>query len=109
MLSWPLLLLQFAVAFLFQGFGRMMRGLMWLHAGGLPHIYWPIVTARRIVRGEPRWQVQDCIKLGMQPKTDEDRTRADADARLVKLECVCGEPDCATSGMYVSRDNVYLQ
>lgn len=103
-LSWPLLVLQILAAAFFHVFGWIVRGLVRAQRGGLPHVYWPIVMARRIVRGDPRWQVQDCIKLHIQPQTDEDRARADADERLIKLECVCGQPDCATNGMYIGRD-----
>jgi hypothetical protein len=103
-LSWPLLVLQFVVAALFHIFGLIVRGLVRAQLGGLPHVYWPIVMARRIVRGDPRWQVQDCIKLHIQPKTDEERARADADKRLIKLVCECERPECAVNGMYIGRD-----
>jgi hypothetical protein len=104
-LSWPLIVLQFLVAYLFQGFGWVVRMLYRLQRGGTPHVYWPIVVAKRIVRGEHRWQVQDCLALGIQPKTDEERARADADTRLLKLSCVCGKPNCATNGAYIGRDS----
>lgn len=108
-LSWPLIVLQFAVAFLFSGLGYMARGIMWVQRGGLPHVYWPIMLAKRVVRGELLWQVQDCVKLGIQPKTDEDRARADADERLIRLECTCGQDDCGLrGGVYLGRDSAPL-
>ena len=104
-LSWPLLVLQFVVAMFFQAFGWTLRLLDRVYRGGLPHIYLPIVHAKRLVRGEPRWQTEDCLKLGLQPRTDDERARADNDERLIRLECVCGQEDCTTDGMYIARDS----
>jgi hypothetical protein len=102
-LSWPLVTVQFLAVVVFYSFGVFARLLVRLHAGSLPHIYVPIIRAKRWVRGEPSWQVQDCLHLGLQPRTEEERARADADERLLKLSCVCGLPECTTEGLYIAR------
>jgi hypothetical protein len=91
-LSLPVLLLQVVAAVI----GKVIRFIgVTVQRGGMGwgrYVYWPLVLARRIVAGEPRWKVID-FSMGIEPKTPADEAVA-ASAGYSKHQCMCGEPDC---------------
>jgi len=67
-----------ATALVLGGLARVARLLAWTARGGREHVFWVLVQAMRVVRGEPRWKVSD-LKIGIQPPTEEARARARKD------------------------------
>lgn len=69
------------------------RFLPWLGRGIGNHFYWPFLIIQRTIQGKPTWWPQD-LKLGRQPRTDEERARAEAHPNVVPAVCGCSNPDC---------------
>lgn len=57
------------------------------------HFLLPVIVARRVIAGQPRWKPHD-VMFGWQPRTDEQRAVAAADEHLVAELCLCSNPNC---------------
>jgi hypothetical protein len=72
----------------------IQRVAVWINRGTKFHVFWPVVLAKRWVRGVPTWQPVDLIRGGMQPLTKAQRAVAAASDELVKIDCTCGRASC---------------
>lgn len=75
-------------------FGKFPRLLDRAYRGSQIHVYMPLVRLRRLIEGTPTWQPIDCIHLDIQPRTEEEKARANACKDLGLYTCDCKNPDC---------------
>lgn len=81
--------------------GPVPRAFQWLSGVVRMHMYWPAIVVYRYVSGVPLWEPID-LMIGVQPRTEADRKRADEHPDIAKQHCLCADPDCSyKQGKYV--------
>lgn len=92
-LSWPLLAFQLLIF----GLAMVSWALQWVlgfvNAHLRIHVYYVTRVGRRLVAGEPAFQFED-LRIGMQPIGKRARALADADPRVMKIDCPCNGKFC---------------